>query len=78
MGDLFDHIEDLLDFPDDVLGLAEPCGHNGGLLLPSLPVPAANGLPGGVGDDALHGFTTRSNNKFSGEEHKLGSVSNFC
>ncbi|CAL9760514.1 unnamed protein product [Musa acuminata subsp. burmannicoides] len=66
MGDLFDHIEDLLDFPDDVLGLAEPCGHNGGLLLPSLPVPAANGLPGGVGDDALHGFTTRSNNNVHG------------
>ncbi|RRT65870.1 hypothetical protein B296_00035430, partial [Ensete ventricosum] len=73
MGDLFDHIEDLLDFPDDVLGLAEPCGHNGDLLLPSVPVPAANGLPGGVGDDALHGFTTRSN-KLSSEEHKLGPL----
>lgn len=52
VGHLFDHIDDLLDFPgddddDDVLGLAqEPL-----LLLPPLPVPVVDEILGGGEDE---------------------------
>ncbi|URD88837.1 gata transcription factor [Musa troglodytarum] len=76
MGDLFEHIDDLLDFPDDVLGLVEPCNQSAHLFLPAPPVPAcAEGLLGGVGDDSLDGSSSRSHKSgaaFSPAEDKLG------
>lgn len=79
MGDLFEHIDDLLDFPDDVLGLVEPCNQSAHLFLPAATVPAsADGLLGGVGEDSLDGSSSRSNKSgapFSAAEDKLGPVS---
>lgn len=49
VGHLFDHIDDLLDFPGDydVLGMAqEPL-----LLLPPLPVPVVDEILGGGEDE---------------------------
>ncbi|KAG6472153.1 hypothetical protein ZIOFF_069610 [Zingiber officinale] len=61
VGDLFDHIEDLLDFPadDEVVGMVEPCGDwSGPLMIPPLPESLANELLGGHGGgkDSLEGF----------------------
>lgn len=82
MGDLFDHIEDLLDFPgdEDVFGLLEPCGsESDALMLPPLPVPDAEVLGNvGVGEDSLDGFTAPTRKvavEFSKEDDKLGHVS---
>ncbi|KAG6513567.1 hypothetical protein ZIOFF_023899 [Zingiber officinale] len=81
MGDLFDHIEDFLDFPgeEDVFGLMEPCGGmSGALLLPPLPVPVADELLGdGVGEDSLDGFITADNKAgvdFSKEDDKWDEI----
>ncbi|XP_074583969.1 uncharacterized protein LOC141839997 [Curcuma longa] len=70
MGDLFDHIEDFLDFPgeEDVLGLLEPCGGVSGRFADEL-------LGDGVGEDSLDGFTAADNKAgvdFRKEEDKQG------
>ncbi|WOL18075.1 hypothetical protein Cni_G26868 [Canna indica] len=75
MGDLFDHIEDLLDFPgdEDALGLVDPCGK-----FPPIPASVADEILGGVGGDSLDGFGAQNNKPngaaaaFSPEEDKLG------
>lgn len=77
MGDLFDHIEDLLDFPcdEDMMGLVDPCGQGGSLLLPPLPASVA-----GVGDDFLDGFAGQNKKPgaaFSAEGDKPETVSTF-
>lgn len=83
MGDLFDHIDDLLDFPgdEDVFGLLETCGgESETLMLPPLPMPDAEVLGDGVGKDSLDGFTAlnrKSGVELSKEDDQLGHVSVF-
>lgn len=64
VGHIFDHIEDLLDFPgdEDVIGMAlEP------ILLPPLPVCNADELLGGEGGKKADG-------EFSVAEEELNPV----
>ncbi|XP_074571639.1 uncharacterized protein LOC141828166 [Curcuma longa] len=77
VGDLFDHIEDLLDFPgdEDVLGMVEPRGDHSGRRSISSPGSFADQLLGGSdGKDSLEGFAGENrksvDGKFSTEEDK--------
>lgn len=85
---LFDHIDDLLDFPndDDVLGMDDyQCGHalpaTGPAFTPLLPPLQADGLLGGGGGSGGGGSTDGSGNGVDGaasafprEEEKLVAV----
>lgn len=85
MGDLFDQIEDLLDFAgddDDVLATVESCGDESGpLMIPPLPESVPNELLGGgcAGKDSLEGFIDQNqksvDEKISTEEGKQSPVS---
>ncbi|XP_074590510.1 uncharacterized protein LOC141846361 isoform X2 [Curcuma longa] len=79
VGDLFDQIEDLLDFAgdDDVLATVESCGDESGpLMIPPLPESLPNELLGGgcAGKDSLEGFIDQNqksvDEKISTEEGK--------